>query len=394
MTKDEAVKAYDQLVQFRQQNQLQKTSENPGKVESHHILPISCGGEDVPENRINLLAKEHFMAHVYLWIIHHEDEFHCQTMCALNMMVKGTLTGNRKELRDFILLSEEYQKAREEYAQYCSTTIGSKITGKNNGAFGKHWYKDVNELSCGMFFDGEQPVGWILGKFQTVSDSCIPSTKGKIKIVRTDFSEAKYVFPDVAEQMIATGEWERKTKPVSEKGLANIQKAAKYRKQVIRFGIPPENKGKTKFINKLTNHIAYFALDEIIPINFVEAKGNVKCCINLETNERLYIFKDNLVPDGYVYSTTLNKKFLEQNNKHDNMLQKHEAWLKETQEMADYFTKYGFEETCKKFPGRSGTCSPESMLMRFIRARKLYGIKFESIKTGRKRQFQSSPSDV
>ena len=59
MTKDEAVKAYDQLVLFRQQNQLQKTTENPGKVETHHIRPISCGGEDAIENRINLFAKEH-----------------------------------------------------------------------------------------------------------------------------------------------------------------------------------------------------------------------------------------------------------------------------------------------------------------------------------------------
>lgn len=56
------------------------------------------------------------MAHVYLWIIHHEDEFHYKTMCALNMMVNGTLDGSRKELRDFILMSEEYQKVREEFA--------------------------------------------------------------------------------------------------------------------------------------------------------------------------------------------------------------------------------------------------------------------------------------
>ena len=164
ITKDEAVKAYDQLVLFRQQNQLQKTTENPGTVETHHILPISCGGEDVIENRINLFAKEHFMAHVYLWIIHHEDEFHYQTMCALNMMVKGTLTGNKKELRDFILLSEEYQKAREEYAQFTSETIGSKISGEKNGAFGKHWYYDPVTLKNFTFFEGQQPNGWIKGR--------------------------------------------------------------------------------------------------------------------------------------------------------------------------------------------------------------------------------------
>lgn len=200
MTKDEAVKAYDQLVQFRQQNQLQKTSENPGKVESHHILPISCRGEDIPENRINLLAKEHFMAHVYLWIIHHEDEFHCQTMCALNMMVKGTLDGNRKELRDFILMSEEYQKAREEYAQFTSETIGSKISGENNGAFGKHWYYDPVTLSCAMLFEEDVPDGWINGRtylsydgFKIGSQKIAKKNKGKIQIYNPTTKERKLI---------------------------------------------------------------------------------------------------------------------------------------------------------------------------------------------------------
>jgi len=71
--------------------------------------------------------------------------------------------------------------------------------------------------------------------------------------------------------------------------------------------------------------------------------------------------------------------------------EKHELYLNEVQAMADYFTKYGYEETCKKFPGRSGTCSIESMLMRFIRARNKYGIRFESKNKegfGKKRTFE------
>ena len=210
-----------------------------------------------------------------------------------------------QENSDKKLIGEKNPMFGKHQTQSTIKKISEKVSGKNNGVFGKHWYKDVNELSCGMFFDDEQPDGWILGKLQKL---CVSTTKGKIKIVRTDFSEAKYVFPDVAEQMIATGEWERKTKPMSVEGRKSIQESMR-----------------------------------------------------------------------------------KPNKKH---ISKHEAWLKETQEMADYFTKYGYEATCKKFPGRSGTCSPESMLMRFIRARKLYGIKFESIKTGKKRQFQSSPSDV
>lgn len=164
ITKEEAIKAYDQLIQLRRTEQLVRSKENPGKIETHHILPRSCGGEDIPENRIDLLAKEHFMAHVYLWVIHHRDEFHYQTMHALNMMVKGTLNGPRKELRDFILQSEEYQKAREEFAQYTSETIRQKVSGKKNGAYGKHWYHDPNTLETKMLKSSEIPYGWIKGR--------------------------------------------------------------------------------------------------------------------------------------------------------------------------------------------------------------------------------------
>ena len=211
MTKDEVVKAYDQLVQFRQQNQLQKTSENPGKVETHHILPISCGGEDIPENRINLLAKEHFMAHVYLWIIHHEDEFHYSTMCALNMMVKGTLDGSRKELRDFILMSEEYQKAREEYAQFTSETIGKKISGEKNGAYGKHWYYDPVTLSCAMFFEEDVPDRWKCGKKHNKSfrQHVSEATKNTVWIHSIDNLQQKHLKLAKANILLSSGQWEK-----------------------------------------------------------------------------------------------------------------------------------------------------------------------------------------
>lgn len=142
ITKEEAEKAYQELVQLRRSEVLVKSNENPGKIEIHHIIPISCNGEDVDENKIALYAKEHFMAHVYLWIIHHDDEFHNQTLCALNLMIKGTLNGNRQELRDFILASEEYQKAREEFAKLMSQTIGLKVSGQKNGHFGFIWVND------------------------------------------------------------------------------------------------------------------------------------------------------------------------------------------------------------------------------------------------------------
>lgn len=80
---------------------------------------------------------------------------------------------------------------------------------------------------------------------------------------------------------------------------------------------------------------------------------------------------------------------LKEFNEEQNQLAK-KAWLQETQEMADYYTNYGYEATCKKF---NVSMSQESMLMRFIRCRKLYGIHFESMRlSGKKRIFKIPPS--
>ena len=137
ITKIEAEKAYADLIQLRRSEVLVKDKTNPGQIEFHHVLPRCCGGSNDQTNIVALYAKEHFMAHVYLWAIHHDDEFHYKMVYALNQMIKGTVNGSRTELRDFILQSEEYQKAREEFAQYTSQTISGKILGKKNGTYGK-----------------------------------------------------------------------------------------------------------------------------------------------------------------------------------------------------------------------------------------------------------------
>ena len=79
ITKEEAQRAYDQLLSFRRQEILVKSKDFPGRVEIHHILPLSMGGADTEENKIALLAKEHFMAHVSLWVIHRFGKFHKQS---------------------------------------------------------------------------------------------------------------------------------------------------------------------------------------------------------------------------------------------------------------------------------------------------------------------------
>lgn len=72
----------------------------PGLIEIHHIVPLSLGGADISENKVALLVKEHFMAHVYLWVVY-KDTYNADKMaCALMCMLKGR--SHVKELADFV----------------------------------------------------------------------------------------------------------------------------------------------------------------------------------------------------------------------------------------------------------------------------------------------------
>ena len=360
ITKEEALQAYDSLIQYRRQDVLFKSKENHGKIEVHHIVPTSIGGTDNDVNKIALLAKEHFMAHVYLWIIHHDDEFHAQMTCALMNMHKGTKNGFRKELREFILMSEEYQQAREEFGKISSKMFSEANKGEKNPHFGQHWYKDPNSSNCKMFFDGDEPEGWIRGKYFSENErlSATKNITGRVWIHNKVANTNRLLPKNQAFCLVETGEWEfgHTQKPISKEGLSNIRSARM--RQNYKYHTP-KNKGQYRYINQKTNEIKYFSSNESIPEGFVKTK----------TLRKQQLEQQKAIKDNSKIEKELAKK----------------KWLEETQIMADYYIKYGYEATCKKF---NVSMSQESMLMRFIRARKLYGITFES-QSGKKRIFKA-----
>ena len=222
MTKEEAQKAYNDLVAYRKQNVLIKSKEHPGRIEIHHIIPTSMNGLDVEENKIALLAKEHFMAHVYLWIIHHDDEFHDQMLCALMNMHKGTVNGSRKELRDFILMSEDYQQAREEFGKLASKIASEANKGENNPMKKRCWIRNPTTKESKVILKSEMlPDGWEYGMYQTITDKVISqlkefsqSTKNKCKIFNPNTNEVKYINKDDPIPF----SFEKRGKPLNEHG--------------------------------------------------------------------------------------------------------------------------------------------------------------------------------
>ena len=217
------------MLSFRRQEILVKSKDFPGRIETHHILPLSMGGLDTEENKIDLLAKEHFMAHVYLWVIYRFGKFHSQATSALMAMHKGSLKGFRRDLREFILASEEYQQAREDFSKLIVPILSEANKGSNNPAFGKHWYKDPNSNKCSMFHDGNQPNGWIRGKHLTENELKQQHTSGKVWITNCKSKVNRMVTKDEAIDFVNSGEWRygHVQRPISEVGLANIRNSLK-----------------------------------------------------------------------------------------------------------------------------------------------------------------------
>jgi hypothetical protein len=56
-------------------------------VETHHIIPRHCGGNNLKENKVNLTLREHFVCHVLLTKIYKGTEFYagmCRAVVAMS----------------------------------------------------------------------------------------------------------------------------------------------------------------------------------------------------------------------------------------------------------------------------------------------------------------------
>lgn len=58
-------KIYNNLIEKRKRQPLIKCGD--ATVETHHIIPVSYGGTNDKENKINLNVREHFVAHLLLY---------------------------------------------------------------------------------------------------------------------------------------------------------------------------------------------------------------------------------------------------------------------------------------------------------------------------------------
>ena len=98
-----------------------------GYVEKHHVLPVSLGGSDNPENLVVLTAREHFVAHRLLARI----TDHPKMWMAFNFM------SNINEVFRKPKCSPSASKNYEKERIACAKMLSTMSAGENNPMFGK-----------------------------------------------------------------------------------------------------------------------------------------------------------------------------------------------------------------------------------------------------------------
>ncbi len=105
-----------------------------GYSESHHIIPRSLGGQDTPDNLVNLTAREHFICHWLLTKIYPTGEEYWKMLNALRMMRAENPNQQRYTTK---ITARVYEKLKENYAIEQS----ARVSGENNPMFGDKFYR-------------------------------------------------------------------------------------------------------------------------------------------------------------------------------------------------------------------------------------------------------------
>ena len=233
LRKDKSVmdyqKIYNQLIQKRLTDSLSKKD---CYCESHHIIPRSEGGSDDDDNKVNLTAREHYIAHLLLAKIYNDYKM----WYAWNMM----LCKNSSQKRNFKYNNRIYGKLREEFGKKNSEFQKIRFSDPKNKEYlnkpkSELHKQHLRESFKNRDFNGEKnPMfGKNIKDFMTDEDykkwrhNVGNSRRGKIGVFKCSES---------AKKKISAANKGRKHTDQSRSNMSKSQRKSYYKKLIKNFG--------------------------------------------------------------------------------------------------------------------------------------------------------------
>ena len=223
-------KIYDQLIEKRKNNRLSKKD---CYCEEHHIIPLSEGGPDTKDNKINLTAREHYIAHLLLAKIYNDYKMY-------SAVVYMQAAKERWSSRTFKFNSRLYEAIRKEFAVKVSEHMKGKICwnkgkkmsdeSRKNMSIAQKKYRQEHPNSTPSSFSKY----WVGKTFSEEHKKKISeSNKGKPKNYEVWNKGKKGIYTEETRRKISDATKMAMSDPTLRKHLSDIKK-----------GKPSPNKGK------------------------------------------------------------------------------------------------------------------------------------------------------
>lgn len=119
---NEYLRLYEELINTNLQTKQEKF-----KTQQHHSIPCACyasrseANKDLQNIKVNLLFKDHILAHYYLCLCAKESAFRYKMIAAVEFALGKSKNLTNQEIvtsmKDWLLNNEAFQSAYEEYAK-------------------------------------------------------------------------------------------------------------------------------------------------------------------------------------------------------------------------------------------------------------------------------------
>ena len=210
------------------------------KTQKHHIIPkcyyklLNLEVDNSKDNVVNLLYKDHVLAHYYIVKCSKESKFKYKNLCAIRYILRNrfvnesleSLIDNIDYIQDIYEESKHINCLKEDTPQKISKSLKGRISIEKDGKFK---YIDKNQLSK---FAND---GWKIGHNRHTEDSKHRISKknlGRIKINKNGVE--KFVKEDAINVYLSDG-WEygignkNRSSPIKGKVMVNLNnKIVKY----------------------------------------------------------------------------------------------------------------------------------------------------------------------